>query len=82
MVPPPITRPAGAIAPKFFDGAPKCEGLAEAFAQVTNELDCPMFDAGSVVTASTFDGVHLDAEAHIDLGPALADTVESLVWPE
>jgi lysophospholipase L1-like esterase len=82
MVPPPITRPAGDIAPKFFGGAPKCDGLAEAYTQVTDELGCPLFDAGRVVTASSFDGVHLDAEAHIDLGTALADTVEPMVWPE
>ena len=45
-------------------------------------MGCALFDAGDVVTASAVDGVHLDAEAHLALGDALADIVEALVWPE
>lgn len=82
VVPPPITQPAGTIAPKFLGGAPKCQGLAEAYREVCGELDCALFDAGAVVNASETDGVHLDAEAHLALGDALTDTVEALVWPE
>jgi len=80
MVPPPITEPAGTIAPKFFAGAPKCSGLAEAYREVADELGCTLFDAGNVVTASAADGVHLEADAHITLGAALTDVVEPLVW--
>ena len=82
MVPPPITEPRGTIAPKFDGGAPKCEGLAEAYHAVADELGCALFDAGGVVSASETDGVHLDAETHLALGDALADVVESLVWPQ
>ena len=82
MVPPPITTPRGTIAPKFDGGAPKCAGLAEAYRAVADELGCALFDAGSVVSASETDGVHLDAETHLALGDALADVVESLVWPQ
>ena len=81
MVPPPITTPRGSIAPKFLGGAPKCEGLAEAYHAVADELGCALLDAGVVVTASRVDGVHLDADAHLALGSALADAVEALVWP-
>jgi lysophospholipase L1-like esterase len=80
IVPPPITEPAGTIAPKFFAGAPKCSGLAEAYREVADELGCTLFDAGNVVTASAADGVHLEADAHITLGAALTDVVEPLVW--
>lgn len=82
VVPPPITQPAGTIAPKFDGGAPKCAGLLDSYRAVTDELDCALFDAGAVVNASETDGVHLDAEAHLALGDALTDTVEALVWPE
>ena len=82
MVPPAITEPRGTIAPKFLGGAPKCAGLAEAYRGVAEQLGCALFDAGDVVTASAVDGVHLDAEAHLALGDALADVVEALVWPE
>ena len=82
MVPPAITEPRGTIAPKFLGGAPKCAGLAEAYRGVAEQLGCALFDAGDVVTASAVDGVHLDAEAHLALGDALADIVEALVWPE
>jgi len=81
MVPPPITTPRGSIAPKFQGGATKCEGLAEAYHAVADELGCALLDAGVVVTASRVDGVHLDADAHLALGSALADAVEALVWP-
>ena len=82
MVPPPITEPRGTIAPKFLSGAPKCDGLPEAYSAVTSELGCALFDAGSVVTASATDGIHLDAGEHVALGSALADVVEPLVWLE
>ena len=82
MVPPAITEPRGTIAPKFLGGAPKCAGLTEAYRGVAEQLECALFDAGDVVTASAVDGVHLDAEAHLALGDALADVVEALVWPK
>ena len=80
VVPPAITTPRGTIAPKFTGGAPKCAGLAAAYREVTDLLGCALFDAGGVVTASAVDGVHLDADAHVALGTALADVVEPLVW--
>jgi hypothetical protein len=42
-------------------------------------LGCPFFDAGALVRASRTDGVHLDAEAHLALGDALADVVRALI---
>jgi len=80
LVPPPITEPLGNIAPKFHGGAAKCVGLADAYRAVAAELDCALFDAGTVVSASPVDGVHLDAGAHVTLGTVLADVVEPLLW--
>ncbi len=72
VAPPAIRSPKGAIAAKFAGGENKSLGLAAAYAQVCQELVCRFFDAGSVVTASDVDGVHLDADQHLVLGTALA----------
>jgi lysophospholipase L1-like esterase len=79
VVPPPIERPRGPIAPKFESGAAKCAGLAEAYREVTDALGCAFFDASSVTTASRVDGIHLDADQHETLGAALADVVGALL---
>ena len=79
VVPPPISTPCGPIAPKFEGGEQKCVGLAEAYAQICGELGCDFFDAGSVVTSSKVDGVHLDADQHLVLGHALAQSVAPLL---
>ena len=79
VAPPPITRPAGPLAPKFAGGETRCLGLAEAQATVCRELGCAFFDGGSVVSASAVDGVHLDADAHAALAAALALVVGELL---
>ncbi len=79
VVPPAIQTPKGPIAPKFEGGGRKCVGLAGAYRRVCEEMDCRYFDAGSVVTSSVVDGVHLDLEQHLTLGNALTRVVESLL---
>ncbi|MCX7628302.1 MAG: SGNH/GDSL hydrolase family protein [Methylophilaceae bacterium] len=79
VAPPPLQVPKGPIAPKFLGGEKKCVGLAAAYRQVCEELGCHFFDAGRVVTTSTVDGVHLDADQHMTLGKAMADCVAPLL---
>ena len=79
VAPPPIGTPAGPLAPKFEGGEHKCVGLAQALANTCKDLGCHFFDAGTVVTASQVDGVHLDADQHALLGAALAPVVARLV---
>lgn len=79
IAPPPITRPAGTIAPKFEGGGEKCKGLAESYAALARELGVAFFNAGSVVQASPVDGVHLDAASHVALGKALIKPAEALL---
>jgi lysophospholipase L1-like esterase len=79
VAPPPIRTPAGPLAPKFDGGQHKCAGFARALEQTGAELGCHFFDAGTVVTASEVDGVHLDADQHALLGAALAHRVGQLV---
>ena len=77
IAPPPICAPKGAMAEKFAGGDVKCAGLADAYATVATDLGCRFFDAGSVTTSSTVDGVHLDAAQHAALGTALASAVST-----
>ncbi|AOY90949.1 GDSL family lipase [Cupriavidus sp. USMAA2-4] len=79
VAPPPIRAPRGPLAPKFAGGEHKCAGLVDAYRQVCDTLGCPLFDAGTVIRSSEVDGVHLDAEAHLALGDALADVVVRLL---
>jgi lysophospholipase L1-like esterase len=82
VAPPPIETPNGRIAPKFEGGKRKCAGLAAAYKTVCDELGCHFFDAGSVVTSSDVDGVHLDAGQHLTLGRALSHVVAHLLNDE
>ena len=79
VAPPAIRTPKGPIAPKFEGAENKCTGLAAAYAKVCNELDCHFFDAGSVISSSDVDGVHLDAGQHLVLGQALAKIAAPLI---
>jgi len=79
VAPPALDSPKGTIAPKFEGGDRRCVGVAAAYREVADALGCPFFDAGTVVRASRVDGVHLDADAHLALGDALADVVRPLI---
>lgn len=82
LVAPPAPLPAsGAMAPKFIGAAEKSAGLAGALEAVAQERHCAFFDAGKVVSSSTIDGVHLDAEQHLVLGRALVEVVTPLLSP-
>ena len=79
VAPPPMEEPRGPIAPKFAGGAARSIGLAAAQREVAAALGCHFFDSGSVTSASRVDGVHLDADQHLTLGKALAETVMQIV---
>jgi len=79
VAPPPIRTPKGPIAPKFDGAERKFTGLAAAFQEVCKQTGCHFFDAGSVVTTSKIDGVHLDADQHLVLGKELAGVVQALL---
>ncbi len=66
--PPPIHAPKGPIAPKFLGAENRCAGLTEAYREVSSNLGCQFFDAGSVTPASQVDGIQLDADQHEILG--------------
>ena len=82
IAPPPITTPKGPIASKFEGGEIKCAGLAAAYEEICQALDCHFFDSGTVITSSKVDGVHLDAEQHLVLGEAVARIVAPVVFAQ
>jgi lysophospholipase L1-like esterase len=79
VAPPPILAPKGEMAAKFAGAALRCVGMAEAYRQVAIEKGCAFFDAATITTSSTVDGVHLDADQHGRLGVALAGHVLPLL---
>jgi lysophospholipase L1-like esterase len=79
IAPPNIQTPKGPIAAKFEAGERKCIGLAAAYRKVCEEIGCNFFDAGSIITSSNVDGVHLDLEQHLVLGKAVSRVVEPLL---
>ena len=79
VAPPPPGIPRGAIAPKFAGCEEKCIGLADAYKEVAAAAGCHFFDAGSVVTSSEYDGVHLDADQHLILGWELVGVVSAVL---
>ncbi len=78
VTPPPIERPKGPIAAKFEDGDRKCAGLAEAYREVAEEMNCHYFDAATVTSSSRVDGIHLDKVQHASLGKVMANAVAEI----
>jgi lysophospholipase L1-like esterase len=79
VAPPPFDEPKGPLSPKFDGGPGKSVGLAGEYARVAIDLDCHFFDAGTVTSSSTVDGIHLDADQHQTLGVALIDIVQAII---
>ena len=80
VIAPPAIRPSKEpIVPKFEGGETKCIGLAAAYQKVCEEVDCHFFDAGSVITSSNLDGVHLDIDEHLVLGKEVSRIIEPLL---
>ena len=79
VAPPPVETPKGPLAPKFAGAESKCRGLAAAYREVAQSMDCAFFDAAAVTRSSRVDGVHLDEDQHLALGKALADAVAPLI---
>ena len=73
IAPPPMEMAKGPLAAKFEGAGKKSVGLAQAFKETAEALNCQFFDAGSVTPASKVDGIHLDADQHLLLGKALAE---------
>lgn len=65
---------------KFRGAEGRDIGLPEAYSQIASELGCDFFDANAVIMSSVVDGVHLDAEQHLELGLALTQVVRAILF--
>src|SRR6185369_2555124 len=64
VCPPPAKAACGTMTQKFDGAEKRGAGLAEAYARVASDLGCQFFAAGTVVSVSSVDGAHLDADQH------------------
>lgn len=86
LICPPPTADLSKIAPEFsffadmFEGAEtKSQRLSVHYARVAQERGCHFLDAGTVIQTSSYDGIHLEAEAHQKLGEAVAEKVKGIL---
>ena len=78
ICPPPLGR-LRQFADDFEGAIEKSRLLEPEFRRVADERGCAFLDAGSFVSGSDTDGVHLDREAHAALGKAAAKAVTGVL---
>jgi lysophospholipase L1-like esterase len=78
VCPPPITE-VDQFDDEFEGGVEKSRQLSRHFAATAEARSCAFFDAGSLISSSDVDGIHLDEPEHARLGATLADQVRQIV---
>lgn len=73
--PPPIICPKGVIASKFRGAELKWPGFNRELEKVASDNQCYFFDAGTVISASSIDGIHLDLEQHQQLANSIKQPI-------
>jgi len=68
------------FAEMFTGGYEKSMRLAPHYEAVAREHGAAFLDAGKVIRSSAFDGIHLDKDAQLALGNAVADKIAQLGW--
>jgi len=79
VAPPRVVETPTPFGHKFDDAVARSAGLGEAYREIADQLQCGFFDAGTVCTCPDTDGVHMDAEAHQQLGAAMTSRVLELL---
>lgn len=79
LICPPPVKVLNALAGLFEGAIAKSSDLAARYAWQAGRLGCPILDAGEVVSLSTEDGIHLDAESHRVLGAKVAEAARSIL---
>ncbi len=77
LCPPPFL-PLTGYAEMFAGAPPKSKEMAKHYRQMAEAAGVHFLDAGTVVQSSAVDGFHLDPDAHLALGRAIADTVKKI----
>jgi lysophospholipase L1-like esterase len=78
VCPPPIAE-VDQFDDEFEGGAEKSRQLAGHFAAIAEQRSCAFLDAGSVISSSDVDGIHLEASEHERLGLVVAEQVRPLL---
>jgi lysophospholipase L1-like esterase len=71
ICPPPIAR-LRLFAEMFAGASQTSRELAACYQHEAQTHGCAFLDAGQIITSSNRDGIHLEAEAHVTLGQAVA----------
>lgn len=78
---PPVILEKLPLHPDLFAGAPaKSREIAARFRAVASERGVRFFDTASVAVSSKVDGFHLDPEAHVAIGRAIATEVGKITF--
>jgi lysophospholipase L1-like esterase len=75
LVSPPPFEPLTGYADLFDGAVEKSRHLAKEYRKVAETTGARFFDAGTVIRSSKVDGFHLDPDAHLALGRAVAAEV-------
>lgn len=78
VVCPPPFAPLTGFAAMFGDGAAKSFELAKHYRAMAETAGVRFLDAGSVAKSSPVDGIHLDPDAHLAIGKAVAAEIRRI----
>ncbi|MCP8689459.1 SGNH/GDSL hydrolase family protein [Marinobacterium sedimentorum] len=78
VAPAPILE-VGAVGTRFTGGRIKSQLFSTTYAAVADELGCHFLDAGNHIVSSQIDGIHLDLDAHLELGKVIAKHVREIL---
>ncbi|NRA22484.1 MAG: SGNH/GDSL hydrolase family protein [Oceanospirillaceae bacterium] len=77
VAPPLMQEPKGPLVKKFAGALPRSAGLAAELQAIAEAQHCYFFDAATVTSSSSVDGIHLDLQQHQVLGEAIASALLS-----
>jgi len=80
VAPPPMRDDLKEWEQIFKDAPRKSRELALQFEIIADSLEVHFFDAGAVVECDPLDGFHINHDAHVALGVAMAREVEAIGW--
>jgi lysophospholipase L1-like esterase len=78
LVPPPLGKLTD-LNEMFEGGCEKSQRFPEHFKNVAKMYGCELFDTSTVIKSSDIDGIHLEKEAHKQLGIAVAKIVKNIL---
>jgi lysophospholipase L1-like esterase len=78
VCPPPIAE-VDQFDDELEGGAEKSRRLGGHFAAIADARSCAFVDAGTLISSSDIDGIHLDEPQHAALGAAIAEHVRLLL---